>query len=175
MIISLVALLTTFLFLNPNITKRFFLESNIEKSLEKFKESEPRIIIWNCAKQVINQNDFSFFLGINSYSNIKNTMVQCYKDSIQDYSRKNWFLSRKYNTHNQYLDFYLIGGAFALALLFYFLFNYFIVNKKNFSPVAVIICFTVMMFVENIFHRQFGCLIFTIFVTLPLNQKKQNA
>lgn len=175
MIISLVALLTTFLFLNPNITKRFFLESNIEKSLEKFKESEPRIIIWNCAKQVINQNDFSFFLGTNSYSNIKNTMVQCYKDSIQDYSRKNWFLSRKYNTHNQYLDFYLIGGAFALALLFYFLFNYFIVNKKNFPPVAVIICFTVMMFVENIFHRQFGCLIFTIFVTLPLNQKKQNA
>lgn len=176
-IITLISLVTLFLIvigLNPNIAKRFFIQSDIENTVVKFKESEPRMIIWNCAYQVTQQEDFSILLGTNSYSNIKNSMVACYEKSIEDYSRREWFLSRKYNTHNQYLDFYLIGGVLALLLLFIFLASFLIKNKDNFYAVAIVFCFFIMMSVENIFHRQFGCLIFTIFVTLALNSKKEN-
>jgi len=173
-LISITTLFFTTIVLNPNIAKRFFVQNNIESTITKFKESEPRIIIWNCAYQITQQEDFSILTGTNSYTNIKNSMVSCYETSIEDYSRNQWFLSRKYNTHNQYLDFYLIGGVLALFSLLVFFFIFFIKNKNNFYAIAIITSFFVMMIVENVFHRQFGCLIFTIFTSLVLNNKKEN-
>lgn len=173
-LISITTLFFTTIVLNPNIAKRFFVQNNIESTITKFKESEPRIIIWNCAYQITQQEDFSILTGTNSYTNIKNSMVSCYETSIEDYSRNQWFMSRKYNTHNQYLDFYLIGGVLALFSLLVFFFTFLIKNKNNFYAIAIFTSFFVMMIVENVFHRQFGCLIFTIFTSLVLNNKKEN-
>ena len=159
--------------LNPNIAKRFFVEESINKSITQFKELEPRVIIWDCAYQVTQQKDFSVLFGTTSYTNMKESMLSCYDDSIQDYSRKQWFLFRKYNTHNQYLDFYLIGGVLSLILLFLFLYFYIVKNRSNFFAIAIISSFFIMMSVENIFHRQFGCLIFAIFVALIAETKKK--
>lgn len=166
-------LFLSFIMLNPNIAKRFFVEESINKSITQFKKLEPRVIIWNCAYQVTQQKDFSVLFGTTSYTNMKESMLSCYDDSIQDYSRKQWFLFRKYNTHNQYLDFYLIGGVLSLILLFLFLYFYIVKNSSNFFAIAIISCFFIMMSVENIFHRQFGCLIFAIFVVLIAETKKK--
>lgn len=168
-----ILLFLTFIMLNPNIAKRFFIEESANKSITQFKELEPRVIIWDCAYQVSKQEDFSVFFGTTSYTNMKESMVACYDDSIQDFSRKQWFLTRKYNTHNQYLDFYLIGGVLSLILLFLFLYYYIVKNKSNFFAIAIITSFFIMMSVENIFHRQFGCLIFAIFVALIAETKKK--
>ena len=166
-------LFLSFIMLNPNIAKRFFVEESINKSITQFKELEPRVIIWDCAYQVTQQKDFSVLFGTTSYTNMKESMLSCYDDSIQDYSRKQWFLFRKYNTHNQYLDFYLIGGVLSLILLFLFLYFYIVKNRSNFFAIAIISSFFIMMSVENIFHRQFGCLIFAIFVALIAETKKK--
>lgn len=166
-------LFLSFIMLNPNIAKRFFVEESINKSITQFKELEPRVIIWDCAYQVTQQKDFSVLFGTTSYTNMKESMLSCYDDSIQDYSRKQWFLFRKYNTHNQYLDFYLIGGVLSLILLFLFLYFYIVKNRSNFFAIAIISSFFIMMSVENIFHRQFGCLIFAIFVVLIAETKKK--
>lgn len=168
-----ILLFLMFIMLNPNIAKRFFIEESANKSITQFKELEPRVIIWDCAYQVSKQKDFSVFFGTTSYSNMKESMVTCYDETIQDFSRKQWFLTRKYNTHNQYLDFYLIGGVLSLILLFIFFYFYIIKNKSNFFAIAIITSFIIMMSVENIFHRQFGCLIFAIFVTLIAETKKK--
>lgn len=168
---SSAVLLVLVVLINPNISKRFFIDKNAKNSVEQFKEKEPRIIIWNCAYQVSQQTDFSLLFGTSSYTNIKESMVKCYENAPIDYYYKQRFLTRKFNTHNQYLDFYLIGGISLLLFLFTFLFSYIIKGKSNFYTIAIIISFVIMMSVENIFHRQFGCLIFTIFTALYIENK----
>lgn len=172
--ILFIGLLTTIalgLIVNKNISKRFFINDSIEKTLEKAKQSEPRVIIYGCAKGITEQTDFSVFFGTNSYSNIEKSLVDCYKTTIEDYSRRNWFLEKRYNTHSQFIDFYLIGGLIAIIIFLGFFIKSFYKFRSNFFAVAILISFLMMLAIENIFHRQFGCFIFIIFTGLYLNEK----
>lgn len=169
--IGLLTTITLGLIVNKNISKRFFINDSIEKTLEKAKQSEPRVIIYGCAKGITEQADFSVFFGTNSYSNIEKSLVDCYKTTIEDYSRRNWFLEKRYNTHSQFIDFYLIGGLIAIIIFLGFFIKSFYKFRSNFFAVAVLISFFMMLAIENIFHRQFGCFIFIIFTGLYLNEK----
>ncbi|CAM3756432.1 hypothetical protein FLCU109888_00005 [Flavobacterium cucumis] len=169
--IFLMISLTSITFLNKNIAKRFFIDKNISDIVQTIIEFEPRIVIWRCADLITEQKDFSVFFGTNSYSDIKNSLINCYSDSITDNSRRNWFLVNKFNTHNQFIDLYLIGGLIAFLIFIIFLTISIINNHKSFFSVAIFITFTMVLLIENIFHRQFGCLIFSIFTSLYFTKK----
>jgi hypothetical protein len=162
------------LIFNKNITKRFFINDSIEKTLEKAKQSEPRVIIYGCAKDITEQADFSVFFGTDSYSNIEKSLVDCYKNTIEDYSRRNFFLEKRYNTHSQFIDFYLIGGLIAIIIFIGFFVKSFFKFRTSFFAVAILVSFLMMLAIENIFHRQFGCFIFIIFTGLYLNEKSNH-
>lgn len=158
--------------LNKNIIKRFFIDESVKKTIEITKQFEPRVVIWGCAKEITNQDDFSVLFGTHSYSNIKNSLVNCYSESVTDYSRRNWFLEHSFNTHSQFIDLFLIGGLFGISLFVIFLAKNIYINNKDFCSVAIVVSFIMIFAIENIFHRQFGCFIFTIFTALYLNKKQ---
>jgi O-antigen ligase len=160
------------LLLNNTIQKRFLIGDTYSQTIKNIQHFEPRVVIWGCSKEVVNQDYFSKIIGSNSYTNMESTLKECYANKVNDFSRKQWFLERGFNTHNQFIDFYLIGGTIAIILFIGFFVVYLIVNHKNYYATAIIIAFLLFLVVENMFHRQFGCFIFTIFT--PLFLKSNN-
>lgn len=158
---------------NKNIRERFFIKSNLEKSLQEASDYEPRIVIWNCAYKMTKQDDFILLTGFDGYQKIKNNLLDCYASSIENQSKKEYFLSEKFNTHNQFIDFYLVGGIIAFLLFSAFFVALFLELRSDFFKIAIVIAFLLFFIVENIFYRQFGCYLFGIF-TLILLQRKED-
>jgi hypothetical protein len=165
---SIFVLFTSALLLNKNILKRFFIEGSLDKIVQTTKQFEPRVIIWSCAEEIAKQDDFSALFGTNSYSNIKKSLTDCYSVSVIDSSRRSWFIETSYNTHSQFIDLYLIGGLTALLLFILFILKNMYHNRKDFFTVAILVSFVMILMIENVFHRQFGCYIFTVFTSLYL-------
>ena len=161
------------LIFNGNVAKRFFIKDSLHHTVEKTKQLEPRVIIWNCAYQITQQSDFSCFFGTDSYSNIKKSLVECYEVKVEDTSRKAWFLQRKFNTHSQIIDIYLIGGIVGVLLLLGYFVRSFSFNHNNFYAVAILLSFLFLMCIENVLHRQFGGLIFSIFTALYTTKNQE--
>jgi O-antigen ligase len=149
---------------NKNISERFFIKNNIEESLKTASDYEPRIVIWNCANNMTGKKDFSLITGFKGYETVTNNFLDCYATTIENQSKKGYFLSEKFNSHNQFIDFYLIGGVLGLLLFICFFIKLFYEVKTNFFSVAIVISFLLFFFVENIFYRQFGCYLFGIFI-----------
>lgn len=164
--IGICALFLVLITTNDNFSKRFFIDNTFESSVSNFKEQESRVIIWNCVFEIAKSPDFSILLGIKSPMEINTKLVSCYDNSISDYSRKQWFLEQRYNTHNQYLDIFLLGGIMGLIITLIFVFKTISASSSNFINLSVVISFFILMIVENIFHRQLGCLLFSIFIPL---------
>ncbi|MHC0444409.1 O-antigen ligase family protein [Flavobacterium sp. 3-218] len=170
------ALILTLLFVaivmsNKNIGERFFIKSNFEKSIQEASDYEPRIVIWNCAFKMTQQNDFNLLTGFEGYQTIKNHFMDCYASSIENESKKEYFLSEKFNSHNQFIDFYLIGGIMAFLLFVSFFVVLFLEVRLDFFKIAIGIAFLLFFIVENIFYRQFGCYLFAIFILILLHRK----
>lgn len=172
--LSLFIIIGALVFLNKNLSDRFFLKTNVHQTVQLFVQSEPRVIIWECAGTIISSEDFSYLSGNNSFNETENKLVDCYNNSITDFSKRNWFVTTRFNTHNQFLDLFLSGGIIALLLLLVFI-AYKVANTyKNFAGFAVIVSLVIFMCVENIFHRQLGCYIFSIFTALYYRKNNLN-
>ncbi|GGB77497.1 hypothetical protein GCM10007424_16950 [Flavobacterium suaedae] len=172
---SLVFLVFLFIF-NSNISERFFIKENLEKSIEVASDYEPRLIIWPCAAGMVNQSSFSWATGFQTNKEIENNLLDCYGTVISNNpSKKEYYLSEKFNTHNQYLDILLSQGIIGLLLFVSFLLLLLKHIKHNFFYVSIIIAFAMFLMVENVFHRQVGCYIFSIFAAfLSMNNYRYN-
>lgn len=159
---------------NKNISERFFIKSNLEESLKVASDYEPRIVIWNCAFSMTQKSDFNSFIGFDGYSTVSDNFLDCYSNTIENVSKKEYFLSEKFNSHNQFIDFYLIGGLIGLALFVAFFIKLFLEVRENFFQTAIVASFLLFFCVENIFYRQFGCYLVGIFI-LTLSHVKNKA
>ena len=157
---------------NKNISKRFFIQESVEKTVATTKELEPRFIIYSCVGEIMETPGFSFLFGTDSYSNIEKGLKECYEVSVEDYSRKQFFVDSGFNTHSQFIDFYLIGGLIAILMFIIFLATGFYYSYTNFYSIAILLAFILILAIENIFHRQLGCFIFSIFTALYFNREK---
>lgn len=173
LLVGLSAIILVVFIFNKNISKRFFIQDTIEKTVAATKQLEPRVIIYGCAKTITNQPDFSILFGTDSYTNIEKSLVDCYRTTIEDYSRRSWFLEKKFNTHSQLIDFYLIGGLLAIVIFLAFFIQSIFRYRHDFMIISILISFIMILCIENIFHRQFGCFTFVIFTGLYLNDKKR--
>ncbi|MEO6175952.1 MAG: O-antigen ligase family protein [Flavobacterium circumlabens] len=169
---SIIVLFGIIVVTNKNISERFFIKNNIEESLKVASDYEPRIVIWNCANNMTLKKDFLLLSGFSGYETITNNFLDCYATTIENQSKKEYFLSEKFNSHNQFIDFYLIGGLLGLLLFISFFIKLFYEAKSNFFAIAIAISFLLFFFVENIFYRQFGCYLFAIFILNLVPQKK---
>lgn len=122
--------------------------------IENSMTYELRAVVWNCAQNVINVQGFSL-TGI-GFDATKDKLVSCYEAQISNPKKKEKFISERYNTHNQFLDFYLSAGFIALLLFVTFIVFSFILTRKQFFPTAMLAMLLMYCLVENLFHRQIG-------------------
>lgn len=170
-LVSFVLLFGIIVLTNKNISERFFIKSNLEESLKVASDYEPRIVIWNCAYAMTQKSDYNSVIGFDGYQTISNNFLDCYSSTIENPSKKEYFLTENFNSHNQFIDFYLIGGLIGVLLFFTFFIKLIIEVKTNFFQMAIVISFLLFFCVENIFYRQFGCYLFGIFILILLQRK----
>ncbi len=154
--------------LNPNTKERFNTES-----YEKFVDYEPRFVIWKSVYNIANQPNFNQFIGLGNNETVENLLVDNYTKEISNTNKRAYFISERFNTHSQYLDFYLMGGIPYLLLFISFLVSLIIYFRKNYLSTLITISFILFFFVENVFARQLGCLLFTLYIGLCIIKSKE--
>lgn len=165
-----VSLIVLLVINNKNLKKRLHIESSFDKTIKVIANQEPRVVIWNCFFGLIKKQEFNYLIGYRDATNIQLDLNDCYKNTIDNVSKNEYYLKTKFNTHNQFFDFFLQGGLVGL-LLFLIIFGYsFYLNRFNFTTIFILFSFMSFLFIENLFHRQLGVYLIGIFI--PLFMKK---
>ncbi len=142
--------------------------------IENSMTYELRAEVWNCAKSIIDKQGFSL-TGM-GFDHTKDALVACYQTQISNTKKRDKFVAERYNTHNQFLDFYLSAGFIALILFIGFLASSFITVRKQFFPVALLALLMMYCLVENLFHRQIGAYYvgFILIVLITSSKSEEN-
>lgn len=168
-----VVIIGAFIF-NKNLQDRFLYTyyGDVDESyITLLKKSEPRVIIWSCAKKIAsNQNPL---VGIGFYET-KNQLVACYDEIVVPERRRNYFVKSRFNTHNQFFDFYLSAGIIAVIIFILLLLQLFKKNIKKYTPTALLVTVTLFMMLECLFHRQIGSYYFAIILVLLIKETIQD-
>ncbi|MFM2367724.1 MAG: hypothetical protein RL619_14 [Bacteroidota bacterium] len=152
-----------------NLSNRFF----VTESFQTMKDYEPRVVIWSCASEIIRSSDFNLMFGSKSYNWLQEQYLQCYEDSITNESKKVWFLDTKYNSHNQFIDSFLIGGFLGLGLFLFFIFSMMKNAIGNFYFFSIVVSLTLFFMMENVLHRQFGCYLTAIVFSITAKYRDE--
>lgn len=145
-------ILAFLLFNNQNLSNRFFVKS----SFETIKDYEPRLVIWPCAFQIIKSDDFNFFFGNKNNTITEGQLLNCYGKSINKITKKEYFLKMQFNTHSQFISFFLEGGLITFGLFCLFVIELIIKTKANFYTFAIVISTILFFLIENVLYRQYG-------------------
>lgn len=157
--------------LNDNVKNRFLLiTTNPNRTfIERLMLMEPRTKIWECSF-FISPSGKELFSGL-GFENTISKLVNCYDWNIADNpERRDWYISQRYNTHNQFFDFYLSAGIGALVLFIIFLAGLVWKCRKDFFSVALLANLILFAMVESFFHRQLGAYFFGMVLILLLTQ-----
>lgn len=142
-----------YFFLNPTNadSEQKTISSNyFENSMTR----EIRSVAWDCSIDVANKVGFTLNgIGFDAF---KNELVSCYDSEITEEQNRANFVSQRYNSHNQFFDFYLGAGFIALFLFITFIILNFISIRKNYFQIAIWSLLILYCMLENIFHRQIG-------------------
>ncbi|MBT0607164.1 O-antigen ligase family protein [Aequorivita echinoideorum] len=115
---------------------------------------EIRTVVWQCAEEIIRNEGFTL-TGAGFYET-KDKLVSCYDTQIIDKATEQKFISQRYNTHSQFIDFYLSAGFIAFFLFVLFIILNFIQVHNYFLPTAMLAILVMYCSVENVFQRQIG-------------------
>lgn len=172
--IVLVLLIGVAMGLSDNLMSRMKITNSWEKTTEKIIEYEPRFIIWPCAIEVM-QNDWNVFTGLESFEEVEQKLTACYARTIdkEKEGKLNYYLERKFNTHNQFLDFLLIGGILPFIILLLTFFYVWFSRNYTAEMKIVFLIFFAFFLVENAFHRQLGSFLIGIFMVLYRKKEKE--
>jgi len=140
--------------------------------IENTMTYELRVVVWKCAESIISQEGFSL-TGV-GFDTTKDQLVSCYEGQIPNINKKEKFVSERYNTHNQFLDFYISAGFIALLLFLFFIVTSLISARKQFFPTAIVAILIMYCMVENLFHRQIGAY-YVGFILVVLMNRAENA
>ncbi|MDC8005069.1 O-antigen ligase family protein [Aureisphaera galaxeae] len=168
----LLAIILTFI-LNNDLRNQIFYSGSQHNDglIENTLAVEPRAVIWDCAHQVSKME--GTLLKGQGFTQTNREMLLCYETSVEDERKQAWFLSQKYNTHNQFIDFYLACGAIGLLLFLGSIVILFVRNRKAYLPTALLFTLVSFALVENLFHRQIGAYyVGFIFIMLLIAEAK---
>lgn len=152
---------------NNNISKRFLHVDDIARTnyFEKIKTHEPRFLIWKYCYEIFKESNILFG---NGFEETEELLLNKYQ-SISPKKKRDWFIQKRFNTHNQYLDILLSQGYIGLVIFTTFLFYLF---KKSLFSHKFIMLFTTLslyMLIYNNFHRVLGVFIFSFILISILN------
>jgi len=115
---------------------------------------EIRSLVWQCADQISMSEGF-ILTGL-GFEGTNNKLVECYNAEIEDSIKKERFVSGRYNTHNQFIDFYISTGFIGVSLFVLFFILVFISVRRKFFPTAMLLSLAYYCMLESVFHRQMG-------------------
>ena len=159
---------------SKTLSKRFlYSDDSIRTSFtEKIKTHEPRYDIWKFSTQIF-KDEKPYFFGIGTFRT-QELLVSKYQ-LMPIEKRKNWFIERNFNTHNQYIDIVLSYGIIGLLIFMIFIKELITFFYKNIYSLNLVLSLILFLFIENLFHRQLGSFIFALTLVLALsiiNSKK---
>ena len=167
LIITAGLIFSTIIFTNKNLSSRFlYSEDSIRSSfIDKIKIHEPRYDIWKFSGQIFKEEK-PYFFGIGTFKTQE--LLQSKYQLMPIEKRKNWFIERSFNTHNQYIDIALSYGIIGLFIFLIFVREMVKFSLKNIQSFNLVISLLLFLIVENIFHRQLGSFIFALTLVLAL-------
>ena len=140
-------------------TRNKFVELLKIETLDKgtITSTNIRYTIYQTAQELIAENPFSGY-GIGDYND---TLVDRYIKNGDEL-----LASRKYNVHNQYFSFLLIGGILILIVFLLTLgFNLiYAIRFDNQILILLLLFYGIVMFTENILEREQGIIFFSFFL-----------
>jgi O-antigen ligase len=158
--------------LSNDLRKQFFYNNNPEHQeglLANTMALEPRMVIWECALDIAQKQSVAF--SGNGFTQTNKDMLACYQSDISNPVKKAWFLTKKYNVHNQFLDLYLGSGIGAMLLFSAGFVVAFLRQRRSLYPTALLMATVIFLMAENMFHRQMGAyymgLIWALLMFLP--------
>ena len=167
-LLSIISLICLLLFSYKNLFNRVFTNTTVER----LKLYDPRVDIWDCAYRISQDQNFNPIIGAKSHQVVSDQLVDCYKTKNgNDLRRRQWFIDTRFNTHNQFIDFYLVGGVVGLLLFIYFLFEMIRGARNNFYSFSLVIALVLFLFFENVFQRQLGCFLIAIILYFSINRR----
>ncbi len=129
-----------------------------------------RSLIWDCALKITKDSNTNFF-GI-GFRETSDRLVNCYENEIEDLNTKQNFINKRFNTHNQYFDFYISSGLISIILFVGILIYLFFKKHKDYYSTSLLLSMILFGLVENYFHRQVGAYyIGFVLVILLINNK----
>ena len=159
---------STIIITNKNLSNRFlYSQDSVRTSfIEKIKTHEPRYDIWKFSLQIYDEQNLGFF-GLGTYKT-QELLVEKYKLMPID-KRKNWFIQRNFNTHNQYVDIILSFGFLGLILFTVFIREIILKTYKNVYSLNLTLSLILFLVIENLFHRQLGSFILALTIVIAVH------
>lgn len=158
--------------LSDNLVSRMHLKKEWGQTVRLIKDKEPRVIIWPCGVKII-QHEMNLMTGLMSSKTVEGKLTQCYKEGLINRPEKQtYYLNAKFNSHNQFLGFFLLGGIFPFLLLIAMFVFAFASKKNSFEFKLLFLLFLAFFLVENVLYRQLGCYLFGIFIALYANRSQ---
>lgn len=164
--ITILILITGFFTVNQNLKDRLHIENSYTETIKVLKNQEPRFVIWDCFFNQISDPKFNVYFGYNNRKTIQNNLNSCYSNSIDNISKRDYYLKTNFNTHNQFFDIFLEGGIIGLILILTIFFFSIYKFSGSFNSLFIICSFFLFFTLENLFHRQLGVYLFGIFMPL---------
>jgi O-antigen ligase len=128
-------------------------ESALERLLDNTFTWELRRTVWSCAVHVAQENPVGLTgLGVQA---TRTGLLSCY-EQLDDRRQSREFVIARYNSHNQFMDTYLVFGLVGLILLLAFFVTAFFGSRRHFLPTAFLLVLGGYCLVENVFYRQIG-------------------
>ncbi len=164
-VLSLVIIFVISIFHFPTLERRFR-ELNKKTTYTKIQPNNStsiRIGIYQCVIKTIAKKPI-FGYGLGNFP-----QKECYREASDHLYKIN------YNSHNQYLGYFLNAGIFGFLTLIGFLFYNFKIalNHKSYVYFIITLFFSIVMLIENILERQSGIILF-IFMICFLNSISVN-
>ena len=165
----ILAVTSTAIFSNDNLSKRVLhLDDNLRESyVDKIAMHEPRFLIWKFSYEV--SKNTNIILG-NGFRLTQEKLLTSYKQ-IPQLKKREWFISKRFNSHNQYIDIFLSQGLLGFLIFLIFLFQLFISAKNSPTKTLLLISSLLFMLIYNNFYRLIGVFIFSILIVFILDDK----
>ena len=167
-LLASLVIFSTIIITNKNLSNRFlYSQDSVRTSfIEKIKTHEPRYDIWKFSLQIFDEQNLGFF-GLGTYKT-QELLVEKYKLMPID-KRKNWFIQRNFNTHNQYIDIILSFGFLGLILFTVFIREIILKTYKNVYSLNLTLSLILFLVIENLFHRQLGSFILALTIVIAVH------
>ncbi|NQV53662.1 MAG: O-antigen ligase family protein [Flavobacteriales bacterium] len=147
--------------LNPGLRDRFteLIGPTTEYSEGQWLTStELRLGIWGCVKHVALEH---WQMGVGT-GNTRPPLEECFAGYDQAQ-----FFETEFNSHNQYMHFWLVGGILGfLSILGYFAWLFYVaIQRRDKEFIAALIYLCLLLLTENYFSRQAGMMLFAFTLT----------